>query len=51
MDSEETKSLAGLPSKEVLLGQLVGVIQAPLTKLAGTLDAAVSGIVRVTKAA
>lgn len=51
MDAQKTKALAGLPPKEVLLGQLVGVIGAPLTKLAATLDATVSGFVRATKAA
>ena len=51
MNAEETQALASLPAKNVLLGQLVGVISAPLTKLAGTLDATVAGIVRVTKSA
>ncbi len=35
---EQVKRLADLPSREVLLGQLAGVIQAPLAQLAGVMN-------------
>lgn len=37
---EETKAIAGMPSRETLLGRLVGSMQAPLSSLARFLDAA-----------
>lgn len=37
---EETKVLAGLPSKETLLSRMVGSLQSPLSGLARFLDAA-----------
>ncbi len=49
-DAEQTKALAKLPSKEVLLGQLVWVISAPTSKLVGTLDSLVASFVRVVEA-
>ena len=40
---DEVKAIAELPSREVLLSMLAGVMQAPLSKLAGTLNATVVG--------
>ena len=37
---EETKVIAGLPSRETLLGRLVGSMQSPVSKLARFFDAA-----------
>jgi hypothetical protein len=37
---EETKVLAGLPSKETLLGRLVGSMKSPISALARFFDAA-----------
>lgn len=37
---EETKEIAGMPSRETLLGRLVGSMQSPLSALARFLDAA-----------
>ncbi len=34
---QDTARLADIPSREVLLSQLLGVLQAPMTKFAGTL--------------
>jgi large subunit ribosomal protein L10 len=39
LTADETRALADLPSREVLLAQLAGAFQAPLTKLAGLLQA------------
>jgi large subunit ribosomal protein L10 len=36
---DEVKALASLPSREVLLGQLLGTLQAPLTQFVGVLAA------------
>jgi len=37
---EDTKEIAGMPSRETLLGRLVGSMQSPLSALARFLDAA-----------
>jgi len=37
-DGKDIKRLADLPSKEVLLAQVVAAVEAPLCELAGTLD-------------
>jgi large subunit ribosomal protein L10 len=39
-DAEATKKLAGMPSRETLLGRLVGSMQSPLSGLARFFDAA-----------
>lgn len=39
-DLEETKIIAGMPSRETLLGRMVGSLQAPLSGLARFFDAA-----------
>lgn len=39
LTADETRALADLPSREVLLAQLAGALQAPMAKLAGLLQA------------
>jgi large subunit ribosomal protein L10 len=39
LDAEGVKSLAAIPSKEVLLSQLLGLMKSPITRLAGVLAA------------
>ena len=39
LTAEETRALADLPSREVLLAQLAGALAAPLVQLAGLLEA------------
>ena len=41
---EETKEIAGIPSRETLLGRLVGSMQSPLSSLARFFDAAAKDI-------
>jgi len=42
LDAEGVRTLAELPSREALLAQLAGTLQAPLTRLAGALDSILS---------
>lgn len=49
MTIEEVKSLAMLPSKEELLGKLVGTIQAPISGFANVLAGNIRGLVQVLK--
>jgi large subunit ribosomal protein L10 len=44
LSAEDVRSIARLPSREVLQGQLVGTIAAPLTQLVRTLNALIAGI-------
>jgi len=37
-NAKETERLADIPSREILLSQLLGVLQAPVSKFAGTLN-------------
>ena len=46
MSAERIKGLADLPSREVLLGQVVGTMQAPITSLVYVLNANLTGLVR-----
>ncbi|RMH81416.1 MAG: 50S ribosomal protein L10, partial [Actinomyces sp.] len=39
LDTEELRALADLPSREVLLAQLAGALQAPMARFAGLLAA------------
>ena len=39
LDAEGVKSLAAIPSKEVLLSQLLGLMKSPITRVAGVLAA------------
>jgi large subunit ribosomal protein L10 len=41
---EEIRAISKLPSREVLYGQLVGVVASPLNGLARTLNALISGV-------
>jgi large subunit ribosomal protein L10 len=50
LDSAKIDALAELPSREVLLGQVVGTVAAPLSRLVGVLKQKVSTIVYVLKA-
>lgn len=50
LDGEETKRLASLPSKEVLLAQVVGTLQAPMRGLINCLGASLRDLVYVLRA-
>lgn len=50
MTAEEVKTLAALPTKEQLRGQLVGVLAAPLNGLAGALNALPAGLLNTLNA-
>jgi large subunit ribosomal protein L10 len=50
IDQEGTKALVNLPSRDVLLGQLVGAVQGPATNLVGTITAPLREIVQVLAA-
>jgi large subunit ribosomal protein L10 len=50
LDTNRIKALANLPSKDVLRAQLLGTLQAPMSKFVGTLNAVPSGFVRVLAA-
>lgn len=45
LDPAELRALADLPSREVLLGQVVGTLQAPIRRLVATLDGMLRGLV------
>jgi large subunit ribosomal protein L10 len=44
LDPEQIRSISRLPSREVLYGQLVGVVASPISGLVRTLGALVSGL-------
>jgi large subunit ribosomal protein L10 len=44
LDSDQVRSIAGLPPRDVLYGQLVGVVAHPISGLARTLNALISGL-------
>ncbi|MDO8729613.1 MAG: 50S ribosomal protein L10 [Candidatus Omnitrophota bacterium] len=44
MDAKEFKALAALPSRQALLSQLAGVLQAPLRGLAFVMNAPIQGL-------
>ncbi len=46
LGEEDIRRVASLPSREVLLAQLAGTLQAPLTRLAQDLEAPVSRLAR-----
>ena len=46
VDAAELKSIAALPSRQVLLSMTAGALSAPLAKMAGALGATVSGMGR-----
>jgi large subunit ribosomal protein L10 len=50
LSESDTKALADLPPREVLLAQLLGVLQAPGSQLVRVLNAKVASIVYVLDA-
>ena len=50
LSKEEVMVLASLPSREILLAQLLGVFLAPATKLVRTLNEPAASLARVLKA-
>lgn len=46
LSADGVKELANLPSREVLLGQVVGTMQAPITSFVRVLNANLTGLVR-----
>lgn len=50
VNAEEVKALSDLPSREVLLSQLLGLLEAPAGQLVRVLNAKVSSIVYVLNA-
>jgi len=50
LDASGIQVLADLPSREVLLGQLLGVLQAPASKLVRLLNEPAASLARVLKA-
>ncbi len=50
LDAEGVKALAELPSLDELRGKLIGVLQAPATKVAGVVQAPASQLARVFSA-
>ncbi len=44
LDVEQIKAIARLPSRDVLYGQLVGIVASPITGLARSLNALLSGV-------
>ncbi|HLF17472.1 MAG TPA: 50S ribosomal protein L10 [Candidatus Omnitrophota bacterium] len=49
LDQAQVQRFSELPSREVLLAQLLGTIQAPLTRLAGVLNAKSREILSILK--
>lgn len=50
LDEAAVKTLAALPSLDQLRGQIIGLLQAPATKLAGVLQAPAGQLARVLNA-
>lgn len=50
VSAEKIKNLADLPPREVLLAQVVGTMQAPITSLVYVLNANLTGLARVLDA-
>jgi large subunit ribosomal protein L10 len=50
IDKAGVKALSELPPKPVVMGQVLGTIQAPASKVAGVLNSAVAQIARVLQA-
>lgn len=46
----DIEAMAALPSRDVLLGQLVGTVQAPMTQLVGVMNSKVSSLLYVLTA-
>jgi len=50
LEADELNALASLPSREILLGQLLGVLNAPATKLARVLTEPAGSLARILQA-
>ncbi len=50
LTEQDIDAMADLPAREVLLGQLVGTVQAPMTQLVGVMHAKVSSLLYVLTA-
>lgn len=50
MSAEQVKALAGLPSREVLLAQVLGTIQAPASQVAGVVANGIRQVLNVLQA-
>jgi large subunit ribosomal protein L10 len=50
LSEQDVEAMADLPSREVLLGQLVGTVQAPMTQFVGVMHAKVSSLLYVLTA-
>ena len=50
LDAVDAAQIAALPSKEVLIGQVLGVLQAPMVNLASVFNAKLSSLVYVLQA-
>jgi large subunit ribosomal protein L10 len=50
LDAKAVKELADLPPREVLLAQLVGAVQGPMSSLVSTLQAPLRELVQVLQA-
>ena len=50
LSEQDIDAMANMPPREVLLGQLVGTVQAPMTQLVGVMHAKVSSLVYVLTA-
>jgi large subunit ribosomal protein L10 len=44
VDAEQIRAISRLPARDVLLGQLVGVVAAPITGVVRTLNALIAGL-------
>ena len=50
VDAETAKTLVTMPTRDVLVGQVVGAIQSPLTNLVGVLSGPLQGFINVLQA-
>jgi large subunit ribosomal protein L10 len=50
LDTSEMEAIARLPSREVLMGRLVGMVASPLTGLATSLNGLIGGLARQLQA-
>lgn len=50
LNLDDVKQLANMPSREVLLGQLLGTLQAPMAQLVGVLSAVPGNFIGVLQA-
>ena len=50
MRADQVRQTADLPSREVLIGQLLGTLQSPIAQLVGTIQAPVQQLVGLLEA-